>query len=80
MSIHNIGTCDCWDCQTRLIQLESEPPSFGDAIALYIRHLAEEGIPLTAEITVAAVLDDLCDLAEIPVPLAVSTAIRELTA
>ncbi len=82
MSIHNIETCRCYSCEVRYIELEAaadaEPcDPLDDAIRRYIQLLQEEGIPLTASITVAAVLDDLCELGGIPKPLAVSTALRD---
>ncbi len=77
--IHNIRTCTCWDCQTQYLQIEAEPSDpLESAIERFIRLLAEEGIPLTAPVTVAAVLEDLCDLGDIPTPLAVRAAVRQI--
>ncbi len=74
--IHDLRTCDCYDCQVTYVRQEDEPTHpLEDAIRRYIRYLEDEGIPLTAQLTVAAVLDDLCDLGDIPKPLAVSTAL-----
>lgn len=84
--IHNITTCDCWDCQTSYLRVEAAKqaqmePDFPDdlesVIEHYIRNLAAEGIGLGERISVAAVLADLCALAGIPEPLVVSTALRE---
>ncbi len=75
--MHNITTCKCLDCELAYIRLEAaeHERDLGTAIDDYIRELAEERIPLTASITVAAVLHDVCELAGIPTPLAVLSAL-----
>ncbi len=81
--IHNIRTCACWDCETSYLRIEAAeaesggPEDFGTVIGEYIAELQREGVPLSARLTVAAVLADLCTLAGIPEPLIVSTALRE---
>jgi len=80
--MHNITTCKCLDCELAYIRVEAaeHERDLGSAIDDYIRELADERVPLTAAITVAAVLSDLCELANIPIPLAVLSAIDHIRA
>ncbi len=80
--MHDITTCTCWSCQTAYVRLEAaeHERDMESAIDDYIRELAEEGVPLTAAITVAAVLSDICELADIPTPLAVLSALDHIWA
>ena len=78
--MHNISTCKCLDCELAYIRLEAaeHERNLNSAIDDYIRELAEERIPLTASVSVAAVLHDVCALANIPVPLAVLSALDHI--
>ena len=50
-------------------------PPVDDAIRAYVAELAGEDIPLTAELSVASVLADLCRWGGVPVPAAVAEAV-----
>jgi len=50
-------------------------PAMGAAIADYLAELAADDVPLTAGITVAAVVADICRLAGLPVPAPVAAAL-----
>ncbi len=83
--IHDVMTCTCYSCELAYLrveaarQAETEPSDpLESAIERYITSLHEDGIALHERISVAAVLDDLCRLGEIPTPLAVSTALRHI--
>ncbi len=80
--MHNVTTCKCFECELAYIRVEAaeHEHDLSTAIDDYIRELAEERVPLTASITVAAVLSDLCELANIPTPLAVLSALDHIRA
>jgi hypothetical protein len=75
--MHNVTTCKCLDCELAYIRVEAaeHERNLETAIDDFIREMAEEEIPLSASVTVAAVLSDICALANIPVPLAVLSAL-----
>ena len=75
--MHNITTCKCFECELAYIRVEAaeHERNLDTAIDDYIREMAEEQIPLSASVSVAAVLHDVCALAGIPVPLAVLSAL-----
>ena len=50
-------------------------PAVAETIRAYVAELAADDIPLTAELTVAAVLCDLARLAGVPTPAAVAAAL-----
>lgn len=78
--MHNITTCKCLDCELAYIRVESaeHERELNTAIDDYIRELTEERVPLTASVMVASVLHDICELAGIPVPLAVLSALDHI--
>lgn len=78
--MHNITTCKCFECELAYIRVEAaeHERDLNTAIDHYIRELAEEQISLTASVSVAAVLSDICELANIPVPLAVLSALDHI--
>lgn len=78
--MHDITSCKCLDCELAYIRFEAaeHERDLGTAMDNYIRELAEEQISLTASVSVAAVLHDVCALAGIPVPLAVLSALDHI--
>ena len=78
--MHDLSSCTCWSCQTAYLRLEAaeHERSLDTAIDDYIRELAEEQVPLTAAISIASVLHDVCAMANIPVPLAVLSALDHI--
>ncbi len=80
--MHNITTCKCLDCELAYLRYEAaeHERDLGTAIDAFIRQMAEEQIPLSASVTMAAVLGDICELAGVPVPLAVLSVLDHVRA